>query len=241
MRLGAGQRYWDRHARKDPMWAILTDPQKSGRRWDPEEFFATGVVEIEGVLQSAAKWAVPVSRRSALDFGCGLGRLTQPLAGYFDKVYGVDVSPGMLEQARRFNRKGDRCEFVWNPETHLRRFSNRSIDFIYSSITLQHVRPVHVRSYLKEFMRVLARGGLLLFQLPGPPICPYPGQTGRLRFQLERHLALRRVPPPMYMNGIERDEVVTLLERNGGRLLEIEEDRASGPGYHSFRYAVTLA
>jgi len=41
------------------------------------------------------------------------------------------------------------------------------------------------------------------------------------------------------MNGMDRDAVVALLERCGGRILEIRQDDQSIPGYHSFCYAVT--
>jgi hypothetical protein len=43
----------------------------------------------------------------------------------------------------------------------------------------------------------------------------------------------------MYMNGMNRDEVVALLERGGGRILDIRQDDQSIPGYHSLCYAVT--
>jgi SAM-dependent methyltransferase len=241
MSIGAGQQYWDEQARTDPMWAILVDPQKTGRRWDPEEFFSTGVYEIASVMERLGQWGLPVSRKRALDFGCGVGRLTQPLADYFEEVRGVDVSPVMLEQARQFNRQGDRCQFIWNGESDLRMFADRSIDFIYSKITLQHIRPRRVRSYLREFMRLLAPEGLLLFQLPSRAVCPYPGIFGRIRFRVARIRSLMRVPPAMYMNGIGRDRVIALLKRHGGRVVEIEPNTDAGPEYESFLYAVTLA
>jgi SAM-dependent methyltransferase len=240
MSIGAGQHYWDEQARADPMWAILVDPQKTGRRWDPDEFFSTGKHEIASVMERTERWGLPVSRKRALDFGCGVGRLTQPLADHFEEVQGVDVSPVMLEQARQFNRQGDRCQYVWNGGPDLRMFADRSIDLIYSKITLQHIRPRRVRSYLKEFMRVLAPGGLLLFQLPSRAVCPYPGITGRIRFRLARIQSLMRVPPAMYMNGISRERVIALLEREGGRLVDVEPNTDAGPEYESFSYAVTL-
>ena len=237
MGLGASQQYWDEHARTDPMWAILTQAGKERGQWDPHEFFTTGVQEVDEVMRRAALWGLPVSRRNALDFGCGLGRVTQPLADYFEKVHGVDISPSMLEQAHAFNRKGDRCEYVWNRDSHLRRFADGAFDFVYSKITLQHIQPRHVRQYLKEFLRVLAPGGLLVFQLPSRAICPYPGIVGRIRFQLGR--IGRLMPQAMYMNGIERDNVIKLLNRHGGRLVEIVENQDAGAEYQSFQYAVT--
>jgi SAM-dependent methyltransferase len=174
---------------------------------------------------------VPASRRSALDFGCGIGRLTQALAGHFEQVYGVDISPKMIELARQHNRRGARCEYRCNPVTNLGEFETGSIDMIYSWITLQHMQPRHARRYMREFLRVLAPGGLLLFQYPSRPI--------RLRSRLARWKALWSRPQPMYMNGLDRKDVVGLLERGGSRVLNVQQDDDSIPGYHSFCYAVT--
>ena len=42
-------------------------------------------------------------RDRALDFGCGVGRLTRALGTRFESALGVDISAGMIEQARRLN------------------------------------------------------------------------------------------------------------------------------------------
>ncbi|HEV8413950.1 MAG TPA: class I SAM-dependent methyltransferase [Bryobacteraceae bacterium] len=231
MKLSEVQRYWDRQAHSDPMWAILTDPAKAGGRWNVDEFFATGVRDISSVMEQAAAWGKPVARSSALDFGCGIGRLSQALADHFDHVYGVDISPKMIELARQHNRKGSRVEYRCNPAANLGEFEDASIDMVYSWITLQHVRALYARRYMREFLRVLAPGGLLLFQYPSKPVS--------WRSHLGRWRALWSVPRPMYMNGMDRKQVVELLERGGGRVLEIRQDDESIPGYHSFCYAVT--
>ena len=231
MKLSAVQEYWDRQAHADPMWAILTDPAKAGGRWDAGEFFATGTREIGVVMEQAAAWGKPAARRSALDFGCGIGRLSQALAGHFDHVYGVDISSKMIELARQHNRQGARVEYVCNPAAELKRFADGSIDMVYSWITLQHVRPRYAARYMEEFLRVLAPGGLLLFQYPSKPI--------GLGVRLARWKAFLSRPRPMYMNGMDREDVVTLLERGGGRILNVQQDDQAIPGYHSFCYAVT--
>jgi SAM-dependent methyltransferase len=231
MRLSTVQRYWDRQAHSDPMWAILTDPVKAGGRWDRDEFFATGTREIGAFMDQAAIWRKPAARRSALDFGCAIGRLSQALAGHFDQVYGVDISSRMIELAREHNRHGERCEYLCNPGGDLKHFSDGSIDLVYSWITLQHTRPLYARGYMREFLRVLAPGGLLMFQYPSKPL--------RLRGRLARWMALLSRPRPMYMNGMDRNQVVRLLERAGGRVIEIRQDDESIPGYHSLSYAVT--
>jgi len=190
-------------------------------------------------MENVERWGVPQRRGRVLDFGCGVGRLTQALGDHFERATGVDISPTMLELARKYNRHGERCEFVWNAEPKLRMFPDCSFDMIYSRITLQHIMPRHVRKYLVEFLRLLAPEGLLLFQLPGRAICPYPGLVGKMRFRLERIRQLAQSPPLMYMNGIDCPRVVTLLEKHGGRVIEIESDRHAGPRWESYRYAVT--
>jgi SAM-dependent methyltransferase len=231
MNLGEVQRYWDRQAHADPMWAILTDPAKAGGRWDADEFFATGVHDVGVVMEQAAAWGKPVARRSALDFGCGIGRLTQALAGHFEQVYGVDISPKMIELAAQHNRNGSRVEYRCNRANDLSTFADGSIDMILSWITLQHVRPRYARRYIQEFLRVLAPGGLLLFQYPSKPL--------GVGVRLARWQALLSRPRPMYMNGMDREEVIELLRRGGGRVLNVEQDDNAIPGYHSLCYAVT--
>jgi len=213
------------------MWAILTDPAKAGGRWDADEFFATGVREVGALMEQAAAWRKPIARRSALDFGCGIGRLSQALADHFDRVYGVDISPKMIELAQQHNRKGARAEYLCNAAGDLSHFADGSIDMILSWITLQHMRHRYARRYIQEFLRVLAPGGLLVFQ--------YPSQLIGLGVRLARWQALLSRPRPMYMNGMDRQQVVELLGRGGARVLDIQQDDQAIPGYHSFCYAVT--
>jgi hypothetical protein len=42
--------FWERAARRDPLWAVLSDPSKRGRRWDLPAFFETGSREISLLL-----------------------------------------------------------------------------------------------------------------------------------------------------------------------------------------------
>ena len=51
--------------------------------------------------RSSRLWEPDFERRAALDYGCGVGRLTLPLAERCEHVYGVDVSPSMLREAAR--------------------------------------------------------------------------------------------------------------------------------------------
>jgi SAM-dependent methyltransferase len=158
--------YWDRHAERDPLWAVLSEQSKSGGRWDLGRFFQTGVSEIASILYQFDSRRVEVGHGSALDFGCGVGRLTQALAPRFHRVVGVDVSPRMLTLANDFNGFPSRVSYVNNQRGDLRQFADASFDFVISNIVLQHVPPALALAYIGEFFRVLAPGGALVFQIP---------------------------------------------------------------------------
>jgi SAM-dependent methyltransferase len=161
------QRTWNFLGRADPLWAILADPRYEGNRWNVEEFFRLGQAEIDDLFERIGALGVPVIQGRALDFGCGVGRVTQPLCRYFDAVVGVDIAPAMIELAGRFNRFPQRCTYVLNTQDALAAFETASFDFVYSRLVFQHMRPELTERYLAEFFRVLRAGGLAAFQIPG--------------------------------------------------------------------------
>ena len=163
------QKNWNEFGKKDPLWAILTRPEAKNNKWDIQEFFRTGDEEITYIMQYADSLDTSLARQKALDFGCGVGRLTQSLCRYFDQCYGVDIAPSMIELAEKYNRYGNKCSYYVNEAKDLSLFEDNSFDFIYSNIVLQHMKPEYSKNYIKEFLRVLAVDGLLIFQLPSEP------------------------------------------------------------------------
>jgi SAM-dependent methyltransferase len=180
------KKHWNHFGQTDPLWAILTEPSRKGGKWDAEEFFRTGRDEIDTMIRAVqavitdSSLAAEVNFRigprdsfqrdrrksRALDFGCGVGRLTQALCGYFDECHGVDIARSMIQEATRLNRFGERCIYHLNERSDLELFSKQSFDFIYSNIVLQHMEPRFSRKYISEFVRLLAPGGILVFQIP---------------------------------------------------------------------------
>ncbi len=61
---------WEELASIDPLWAVLTHPDKKFGKWDTDEFFLTGEVEIGRVMDSATRLGYPKGRKLCLDFGC---------------------------------------------------------------------------------------------------------------------------------------------------------------------------
>jgi SAM-dependent methyltransferase len=156
---------WEELASVDPLWAILTGPERRGGQWELAEFFDTGEAEISEVLKVADDLGEPVRRERALDFGCGVGRLSRPLAERFRECVGIDIAEGMVNLARDLNDDLPNCRFVVNVAPDLALFDDDSFDFVYSALVLQHMpSPEMVEQYVGEFLRVLRPGGLAVFQ-----------------------------------------------------------------------------
>jgi SAM-dependent methyltransferase len=160
---------WNQLATKDAFQAVLTRSTASRERWDPDAFFRTGVDEVEFTLHRLGTLDATPPAVRALDFGCGLGRVTQALCRHFQRVDGVDIAAAMIERARSFNRFPDRCTYHLNETDDLRLFDDATFEFVYSNITLQHIQPQYSRRYIEEFLRVLKPGCVAVFQLPSDP------------------------------------------------------------------------
>jgi SAM-dependent methyltransferase len=190
--IDAARAYWNRHASRDPLWAVLSDSSRTDRRWDLPSFMQTGEREIALLFHEIAGMNLAVARGAAADFGCGVGRLTQALARRFESVVGFDVSPDMVRLARAINKYGSRVSYEVNDGSLGRRLPGASVDFVYSTLVLQHVPPEESGTYIRDLVQGLRPGGLFVFQLPaaraevprGP--VPMPESAYRARVAIAR-------------------------------------------------------
>lgn len=159
-------RNWELFGRRDPLFGVLSDPTKQHGRWEQDEFFESGRAHVAKLFRILDEHGVRVEPGHAVDFGCGVGRLTRPIAERFQHTVGVDVAPSMVALARRHNTLGNRCEFVVNPDPDLRLFDSASRDFVHSCLVLQHIPPDVSPTYIAEFLRILRPGGIAAFQAP---------------------------------------------------------------------------
>jgi SAM-dependent methyltransferase len=235
---------WDELASFDAYWSILTRRDRKGGRWGRDEFLATGVQDVDRALASAARFRLPSHRGRALDYGCGIGRLTRALSANFDLAVGVDISERMINMAMRLNADRTNCTFSVTSGADLSTFEVRSFDFVYSRLVLQHVPDVRTAEFLiSEFIRVLRPDGIAVFQMPSKIDWRY-----RPRFRRRLYAALRRLgvssqfligaarSNPMRMNELPRTRVEQLIDAAGGELLSCDPDTDSEPQFHSFDY-----
>jgi SAM-dependent methyltransferase len=230
------RRDWEDLAALDAFRAVIVTPLSR------EEFFRSGAEEVAAVLAEAEHLGRPARRERALDFGCGLGRLTRALSESFAECVGVDISATMVEKARELNADRPGCRFVVNPDPHLGRFEAAEFDLVYSSIVLQHMPSRAVAlTYLCELLRVTRSDGLTVFQLPlelprRNRLQPRRRLYGLLRAAgVDRRRLHAAGLTPMRMLGIAEDEVRRAVEQSGARVLATAPSDAAGP-YESLVY-----
>lgn len=234
MKLWQVRRHWDALAREDPFWAVLTESQKQGNRWAIDEFYSTGVAEVDRDIKNVRSIVPSLRMGDALDFGCGAGRLTQALAGHFKRATGIDISERMVALARQ-HCSDPRVQFLHNARPELRMFPDGAFDFVYSRITLQHIAPQYTRRYLGEFMRILAPGGVLSVQIPDKVPAGDPPDRLRLSLwpptmwmRLKRHVRYHHPgwfpgTPKMQMYALRTEEVVSVLTRAGAEVVSAQK------------------
>lgn len=236
MELEQLQQDWDRFGRTDPLWAVNSSRGARGGNWDEAAFFDTGRTEVAEVLALAA----PPPEGRCLDFGCGVGRLTQPLAEHFREVVGVDIAPSMIKEAERYKGDAGNVSYVLNESEDLSQFTDAGFDFINCSIVLQHMPPQFALGYLREFARLLTPGGQAVFTLPSEPAATL---RGRLYRVLPRPLIYaykrRRDGATMEMNAIPIGRLIGELESFGLVVNKVRTSGSAGPNWIAYRYVCT--
>lgn len=220
---------WEAFAESNPMWSILTKGESIDYQWDENEFFESGKNAINRFLNQMNHAQLDPLRSKALDFGCGIGRLTLNLADIFTEVHGIDISKSMIEKAEFYCKKRNKenCFFHVNTKGDLSVYEDDTFDFIVSMITLQHMKQEYSTAYLLEFIRILKPGGLLFFQLPNE----ITNLASYNKFE-------QGMTPEMEMYGIKRTELIELIESMHAKVKVCIEDSACGSIIRSFRYIV---
>lgn len=169
------KRDWEHFGEREPYFAVLTDEHylmDRMARGDVDEFFATGERDVEMLsrffVETTGRHLEP---EATLDFGCGVGRLTIPLARISKTVTAVDVAESMLartEQAiAREGLSNVRCLL----SSELGTLEPRAFDFVCSLIVFQHIPIAAGERHLARLLDLTAPDGAVAlhftFRRPG--------------------------------------------------------------------------
>lgn len=239
--LRAVRQDWEGIGTMDPFWGVHSTPQGQFGRWDREEFFRTGEHEVAALMASLESLGRPVRREQALDFGCGVGRLTRALGARFDHVYGVDVSAPMVELAQELNAHVPGCEFITNTEAALPFVPDGHVDLVYTRIVLQHLGSrALIKIYIAELLRTVRGDGILVFQ-----VITHIPLWRRLQIRYRAYVVLRALGLPRELlyerlrlmpftaKHISEREVLAALEQMGARVLRVAPEPVGRSGVES--------
>lgn len=153
------QREWNERAQTDPQGFI-------GRGYSASDaqFWASGSPDLEGLILDGLELAPSAS---ALEIGCGVGRLLRPLAARATRVIGVDIAPAMVEQGRSLLADLPNASLQVT-QGRFDGIADASLDLVYSFAVFQHIPAKGViAGYVDEAARVLRGGGVFKFQVDG--------------------------------------------------------------------------
>jgi len=157
-------KYWQLIGDANPYWGVITDDKFDKDKLTPdaiEDFYRMGETQVELLLQKIHDYVDNLfAPDSALDFGCGVGRVLLPLAKRCRTVVGVDVSEGMLQRTR------ERCESLKIGNVQLVQGDDQlsrvkdSFDLVHSYIVFQHIAPERVYAITDRLLESLNYGGV---------------------------------------------------------------------------------
>lgn len=223
---------WDRLASVDPLWAILSDPAKRSGGWDMAEFLATGEADVSRLVAVTERAGRPLAHERALDFGCGVGRLTRALATRYSNVVGVDISAGMVHQANELNAGVAGMTFVHDASPDLAGIGSERFDLVLSLFVLQHLpsRTAIARTAATLAGRV-GPGGALIVQIPAPVPIRHRIQPRRRLYAALSALGIREGTlhnrlglSPIRMTGLDQAKVRSILQSHGLSVIEVQTD-----------------
>ena len=155
---------WRKWGKEDPYFGVISDPKFLISNLNDEsltEFFVSGERHVEHIYDSIRSNGRPSFRADrVLDYGCGVGRLVIPFALHSQTVVGVDVSPGMLEQAQenceRHSVKNARLLHADDLES----LAPRSFDLVHSYIVFQHIPVSRGERIIEKLITLIDEGGV---------------------------------------------------------------------------------
>ncbi len=178
--------FWDERARESALYFV--DNRLDYRNPDEAAFWSGGESALLEILASVGVAVSPDD--DLLEIGCGVGRMTRPLARRASAVLALDVSSEMLARARQLNPGLDNVEWLLGDGMTLGPVENRSIDGCVSLVVFQHLPdPALTLGYVREIGRVLRPGGWAVFQVsndPGIHRRREVGALGRVKMALGR-------------------------------------------------------
>ena len=217
------RRYWDRRAREDAYYFV--DNRLTYGDPDMDRFWREGEVDLDKLLTAAGKRVDEGD--TIVDIGCGVGRLSRPLAMRAGEVWGLDVSEEMLHLAREHNSELSNINWLLGDGQSLAGIPDASVDGIVSLVVFQHIPdPELVMSYVSDMGRILKPEGWTAFHVSNDPsVHRTPGIRSAIRGAISRAHPRGQTNPAWLGSAVRLSRLREVMTHAG-----LEIDQISGEG-----------
>lgn len=159
-------RQWQRWGHRDPYYAVLSHPMyRDGA--NRGAFLESGVAHFDSVRREFDRLHLPLDPAgTALDYGCGVGRVLGPMSRHFSHCCGLDVSGQMLAEAsRNVDLSRTTLHLVRHGEP-LPCLDQRALELVHSVLVFQHIPVKRGMAILRELLQSVRPGGKALLAMP---------------------------------------------------------------------------
>jgi SAM-dependent methyltransferase len=224
------QRSWEALGRTQPHWSVLTNPEFSPDKIETNvaNFYSSGEHCVKILERAAARAGRELSSNlTCFELGCGVGRVTAYLANRFEYVIAADISAPHLALADTYLCSKKLKNVTLLQLRSLVELHNLApIDIFYSLIVLQHNPPPLIYRMLQLVFSKVRMRGCVYFQVP----VAYPNY----RFSINEYLSIiDNNEGNMEMHALPQVYLFRVLDEHGFRILDLQRDRWTGPGFHS--------
>ena len=224
------RRFWDERARENA--AYFVDNRLDYRNTDIEAFWAEGPVALDECLAYVGAPEIP-PEAVVVEIGCGIGRITRPLADRARAVKAFDVSDEMLRQAREANAHLANVDWILGDGASLAGVGDGEADVVFSHVVFQHIPdPAITLEYVRDMGRVLRPGGWAAFGISNDPSVhrpPHGVAALRLRVRALAGRAPRAQGHPAWVGSAVDLDALRSAAGDGG--LEVERLAGEGTQY----------
>jgi 2-polyprenyl-3-methyl-5-hydroxy-6-metoxy-1,4-benzoquinol methylase len=165
MSSAATDKAWETLGRVDPYWAVISNDAYHGQRLTDQQlaaFLKSGADHVDDVWRMCRhEFGDDFAPRRVLDFGCGVGRVTLPLARRVDSVVAIDIADSMLSVARELLQQNAVTNVQLVKGDATLSAIHGPFDLVHSVIVLQHIPPAPGLALVRRLVELAGDTGVV--------------------------------------------------------------------------------
>jgi ubiquinone/menaquinone biosynthesis C-methylase UbiE len=179
-------------------------------------FAAAAAIRNEEALNRIVQWAGTGPEDTVLDVACGPGLLACAFARVAQYATGVDMTPAMLEQARKTQQEQGLKNVSWQPgDVYSLPFPTAQFSIVSSRFAFHHLQDP--TAALKEMKRVCKPGGRIVVA----DMAPLPEKAAALN-------AAELLRDPSHVCALPLEELIGMFEQAGLATPQVSSYRMEG-------------